>query len=146
MKILNTRDVKEIIKLIESQWGAKLKLDLAFLQKKEKIYVITRDLGNIDYSLLRINNVGLYFGQVRNNEIRLSIEGSQIVGPLANKNVLKVSDQEFESWISGEDLEVNSKNHAFVLLKHNNDFVGCGKHIGNKVLNYVPKGRRVQLV
>ena len=146
MKILNTRDVKEIIKLIESQWGAKLKLDLAFLQKKEKIYVITRDLGNIDYSLLRINNVGLYFGQVRNNEIRLSIEGSQIVGPLANKNVLKVSDQEFESWISGEDLEVNSKNHAFVLLKHNNDFVGCGKHIGNKVLNNVPKGRRVQLV
>jgi len=32
LKILNSKEIKEILKLIEAQWGAKLKLDYAFLK------------------------------------------------------------------------------------------------------------------
>ncbi|MBS1267225.1 MAG: Ribosomal RNA small subunit methyltransferase F [Candidatus Woesearchaeota archaeon] len=144
-KILNTRDVKEINNLIEKQWGVRLDLNLAFLKKKFKIYVVSRTLGKIDFTKLRINNVGMYFGHIKNNEIRLSIEGSMIVGPLAEKNILEISDWQLQGWLNGEELEAKNKNHSFVLIKHKDDFVGCGKQIGNRVLNYVPKARRVQL-
>ena len=35
LKILNSKEIKEIYKLIEIQWGAKLKLDHGFLKNQK---------------------------------------------------------------------------------------------------------------
>ncbi len=147
MKILNSREIRDIKKLIKKQWDAELKLDYAFLMNdKGKIFIINKELGDIDFSKLHINNLGLYFGEFKVSELRLSIEGSQMVGIFAKKNIVDIDDKNLEVWMKGEDIEIKTDNvRGFVIIKNNKDFLGCGKYKEGKVLNYVPKERRAHL-
>ena len=124
LKILNSKEIKEIIKLIEKQWGAKLKLDYGFLKNnKNRVFIISKDISKIDISKLRLNSVGMYFCEVDNLGIRLSIEGSQLVGPKAVKNIIELSEEETKKWFKGEDIEKECKDcNGFVILKHNKRF------------------------
>lgn len=144
LKILNSKEMKEILNLIEKQWGAKLKLDYAFLKnQKNRIFIINKDISKIDLSKLRINSIGMYFCELNKAGIRLSIEGSNIIGKKATKNIIEINEQQTKQWLRGEDLEIKGNYSAFVILKHNNDFLGTGKYKDNKVLNYVGKERRI---
>jgi len=148
LKILNSKEIKEVYKLIESQWGAKLKLDYGFLENnKSRIFVISKDISKIDAAKLRINSAGLYFCEIDRKGIRLSIEGSQIVGSKASKNVVELDEEDTKKLLKGEDLEKECKDcNGFIILKYKNDFLGTGKYVNEKILNYVSKARRVNLV
>jgi len=144
LKILNKKEIKELLNLIEKQWGPKLKLDYAFLQNtKNRVFIINKDISKINLEKLRINSIGMYFCETRNG-IRLSIEGSQIVGPKATKNIAKISDKQSKQWLKGEDLDIKENYSGFVILKNKNYFLGCGKFKEGKILNYVGKERRVR--
>ena len=144
-KILNSKEVREILKMIKQQWGSEMDLGCGFLEGKDgDIFLMSRDVEKLDLENLHINSLGLYFGQLRNGELRLSIEGSQIVGKAAAKNVVELDDREFKLWLRGEDIEKTAENcSGYVLIKHNKDFIGCGKCKEGKILNFVPKARRV---
>ena len=145
LKILNSKEIKEIHKLIESQWGAKIKMDYGFLKNaKNRIFIINRDISKIDFSKLRLNSVGMYFCEADKIGIRLSIEGSQIIGPKANKNIVEIDEGETKKWFKGEDLEKECNDcKGFVILKNKNDFIGTGRYSNGKILNYVSKTRRI---
>lgn len=148
LKILNSREIKEIYGLIEKQWGAKIKIDYGFLRnQKNRIFVISRDISAIDISKLRLNSVGMYFCEFDSLGIRLSIEGSQIIGPKAAKNIVELNEEETKRWFKGEDIEKECDDcKGFVILKHDNDFLGSGKCSNKKILNYVSKTRRISAV
>jgi NOL1/NOP2/fmu family ribosome biogenesis protein len=148
LKILNNKEIKEILKMIENQWGAKLKLDYGFLKNnKNRVFIINKDISKIDISKLRLNSIGMYFCETDKAGIRLSIEGSQIVGPKTAKNTIELNDSETRQWFKGEDIEKECKGcSGFVILKHKNDFLGNGKYINGKILNYVSKTRRVNVI
>ena len=144
LKILNKKEIKNIFSLIEKQFGCKTNLDYVFLiNKKNKIYVVNKEVFDFDLTKLKINSLGLYFAQLKDNEIRFSIEGSQIIGPKAKKNVVELNEKEARNWLKGFDLDKKTKNNGFVIIKHKNDFLGCGKQVKEKILNYVPKNRRL---
>ena len=145
LKILNSKEIKEIYGLIEKQWGAKIKLDYGFLKnQKNRIFVISKDISAIDTSKLRLNSVGMYFCEFDSLGIRLSIEGSQIIGPKATKNIVELNEEETKRWFKGEDIEKDCKDcRGFVIMKRDNDFLGSGKYTNKKILNYVSKTRRV---
>ena len=162
LKILNSREIKEIYSLIEKQWGAKLNLSYAFLKRekikdflppensknflgnnKNRIFVVNRSISNIDLSKLRINSIGMYFCEADKIGIRLSIEGSQIVGPKATKNIAEITEEQAKKWLKGEDLEIKGDYSGFIILKNNGDFLGAGRHKDGKILNYVAKERRI---
>ena len=145
LKILNSREIKEIYELIDDQWGAKIKLDYGFLKNnKNRIFIVSKDISKIDISKLRLNSVGMYFCEVDGMGIRLSIEGSQIVGPQAKKNIVELNEEETKRWFKGEDIEKECKDcKGFLILKNKNDFLGSGKYSNGKILNYVGKSRRV---
>ena len=148
LKFLNSKETKEILKLIEEQWGAKLKLDYTFAKNsKNRVFIVNKDINKIDFSKLRINSVGMYFCDIE-NEIRLSIEGSQIIGPKAAKNVVEINEEQTKQWLKGEDLEIEDKGNyrRFVIIKHENDFLGSGKFKDNRILNYVSKSRRINAI
>ena len=148
LKILNTREIKEIYKLINRQWGARVKLDYGFLKNnKNRVFIISKDISKIDISKLRLNSVGMYFCEIDNAGIRLSIEGSQIAGTKAAKNVVELNEEEIKKWFKGENLEKECKDcNGFVILKHKNDFLGNGKYVNKRILNYVSKTRRVNVI
>jgi len=145
-KILNARDIRGILALIESQWDAKIKLDFVFLtDKNDKLYIINKEFVDLNLDKMRIQSIGLYFGTILNGELRLSIEGSQIVGPKAKKNVIDMTDEQVKAWLKGEDIKAENKENVFVILKHNSDFIGTGKFRDDRVLNFVPKERRLKV-
>jgi len=146
LKILNKKEVKNIFSIIKKQFGADVDLDYVFLiSNKNKIYIVNKEAFDLDLDKLRINSFGLYFGELRDDGLRLSIEGSQLIGPEAKKNVLELDEKQAREWLKGYDSSLKLKEKGFVIIKHKNDFLGCGKIVQNKVLNYVPKTRRLRV-
>lgn len=91
LKILNNKEIKGILKLLDNQFGFKEKFDYVFLMSsKNKIYLVNKNIGEIDIEKLRIDAIGLYFGELNHGELRLSIEGSQIIGKKASKNIVEL--------------------------------------------------------
>jgi len=145
LEFLNTKKVREIRKKILGQWGCDFRTEMAFiLTNKNRIFLVSRDIEKIDFEKLPISSAGVYFGEILDNgELRLSIEGSQMIGKCAGKNVLDVSKEKARSWLKGTDIEIETKEKGFVILKNNGDFLGTGKAKEGKVLNFVPKTRRI---
>jgi NOL1/NOP2/fmu family ribosome biogenesis protein len=146
LKILNKKQIKEILALIKNQWDTDLALDYTFLKDKEgKIFIINKQFAEIDLSKLRINSMGLYIAQLMLDGIRLSIEGSQLIGPKAKRNILELTEKQLKQWLKGNNLEIKTELKNYVILKHNKDFLGTGKIKENKILNYIPKTRRLKI-
>ena len=178
INIINNKKIREIQAILEAQWGTSLIGYSAqhdtkhnsspyafFLNSKSKIYLINNannELANIHFEKLRINSLGLYFGQLNNTEIRLSIEGSQLLGRTATKNVFELNKGLKELWVRGQDLPLtkekikdlgyNETDKIMFIMKYhetvkkNDDFIGCGKLVDNTIINYVSKERRIRSV
>jgi len=143
LEILNSKKIKELHLKLKEQFGFDNKLDYVFLKsKKGRIYIVTKEIQKVKYDEFRMDTLGNYFASEEKDDIRLSIEGSQLIGPDAKKNVLELNDEKFKQWFKGEDVEVKDEQ-GFQIIKHNDDFVGCGK-AGNGILrNFIPKTRRI---
>ncbi|MBI4147695.1 hypothetical protein HY490_00215 [Candidatus Woesearchaeota archaeon] len=142
---LSSKDLKPIMAFLRDWYGVDHKFDWGWYTAKERLFVISRDIEHIDLRELRVNAAGLYIGEWKNGELRLSLDGSQLFGPLASKNIITISDDELLAWLRGEELTSRWKEQGLVLLKHDNDFAGCGKIKEGKVLNFVPKIRRLMV-
>ena len=156
--ILAAKQVKDIHEKIRAQWGCSFDTDKKYgylLSRKNKIHLINRDLtqhlGLDVIGALRTDRAGMYFGEPTPGGLRLSIEGSQLVGPAATKNVLFISDSEMALWLKGEPLEKENPitESGFVIIAWRNtvgtDFVGCGRvHADHQMIaNFIPKTRTV---
>lgn len=159
IKILNSRETKHLLEKLEEQFGCNIskdELDYAFLINKDnRIYIITKDVSRLDISELKIDAQGLYFGELYKDNIRLSIEGAQMIGPLANKNLVDLSYDQMIDWIKGNDLSFDENpGEGFVIVRYFNnktdkfDYLGCGKfdHKKSSLTNYVSKSRRLIVV
>lgn len=146
LKILNKKEIKGILDILEKQFGFKGTLDYAFLlSEKNKIYIINKEVEKVDLSKLRVNSYGLYIAELRDNKIRLSIEGSQLIGPKSTKNILELDDKTAREWLKGVDIDYKGGLKGFIMIKDKKDFLGCGKVAIGKILNYVPKTRRLNV-
>jgi NOL1/NOP2/fmu family ribosome biogenesis protein len=155
LKILNSKETKEIRELLLQQYGYEDKMDVVFMlsEKKQRIYLFTRDLVDFDLSRLRVDSMGLYFGTLFEGKIRLTIEGTQMIGSQCTKNVLEISKREMQVWLQGEKLELSkldtsqaAESGEYVILRHGLDYLGCGKIGGNLILNYIPKTRYISAI
>jgi NOL1/NOP2/fmu family ribosome biogenesis protein len=150
LKILNSKEIKELHQKLLDQFGYSEKLDMVFLlsEKKEKIYIFNRDFGNIDLGTVRVDAMGLYFAGSYEGTIRLSMDGSQMIGPKCTKNVLEITKPQMQQWLMGEKLSVAevpgaSEMKSFVILRWGKHYLGCGKIAGELILNYIPKTRYI---
>ena len=141
--ILNKKQIKEISAFLKKQFDAEFDFPVVMKSSKDRIYLINKDISRIDLTKLRIDTMGLYFAEIKNNELRLSMEGSQMIGPHAKKNVLELDDKLARLWLKGNDIPVKTDMKGFLIIKNNNDFLGCGKFVENRILNFVPKTRRI---
>ena len=148
LKALNKKQIKEILKNIKEQYGIKnLKLDFIFYKNtKGRIFLLSNEFKNFDHSEVNINSLGMYFANLRSKDVRLSIEGSQLVGPLSKKNIIEIDDSNLRKWLRGEDLLIKKELDGYVLIKNKNDFFGSGKLANNKLLNFIPKERRINVI
>lgn len=144
-EFLKSKKVKELRAKLEGQWGFTGKLDYQFLSNDSgKIWIVNKDVAEIDLESVRLNSIGLYFGELVRGELRLSIEGSQIIGPCASKNVIGLDSGQANSWLMGEDVSIDTEGQGFMIVRSGNDYMGTGKTKDGRLLNYVPKIRRLK--
>jgi len=146
LKILNRKKAKEILNLIDGQWGSNADLDFVFLvnETNDDVFIAERDVFREDFEQLNVDSLGLYFGEMKKGSLRLSIEGSQIVGPSAKKNIVELDNGEAKLWLGGFDLEKSTDAEGYVLIRHNSMFMGTGRVKEGKILNFVPKARHIR--
>ncbi len=148
---LTKREIKEIEEIIRKNYGANFKFkDIVFKTSKDKIWILSRMFKNIDISRVVINSAGLYFGRLkRNKKIKLSIEGAQLIGENATKNIVEVDEEEAKRFIQGLNIKrfkkVNAELNNFVLVKYKKDILGVGILRETHVENLLPKSRRIYL-
>lgn len=141
---LSKKEVKKLIKQIQEIFGIKnLKLDYLFFKNNDnKIYILSKKFSNLDSSKFKINNLGLYIIKIEPFGIRLSIEGSQLIGPKATKNILEIDNP--KEWMKGNDIVADKKYKNGVLIKYKDKFLGSGFYSKGKIINFIPKSRRVR--
>jgi len=156
-EFLNSREVKGLNSRLFAQHGSDFgKYYFVVITGKEKLYLINKEIGKIDLSKLRVDKYGLYVANENKIGLRLTIEGSEIIGKDATKNVVELDTEQTNLWMLGEDIELNSEQlskiedrNVFQIVKHKSDFLSCGKlkkgdnNKENILLNFVPKERRV---
>lgn len=142
---LAKKEIRKILEQLEKQWGFAEELDFLFFQNnRDRISLLNREYAQLDVLKLRINSAGLYFCEImKNGEVRLSIEGSQIVGPFASRNVLDVSQEQAKQWLYGQDLEIVADVSGFVILRFGAYYIGCGRYKDGVISNHVAKNRRI---
>jgi NOL1/NOP2/fmu family ribosome biogenesis protein len=148
LKILNTREVKEILNILKKQFGYSEKPDYCWLiSPKQKVYIVNSDINKIDLNSVRIDSIGLYFGEYKDKKFRLSLEGSMLIGDKLKKNVVELNVNERNQWLKGEDLIKDLGEEArFIVLKNKDDIIGCGRYKEGRVFNYMPKERRLRVI
>jgi|SRR3989338_555239 len=142
LRILNSKEKKKIIEQVKNYFGIEnLELDYIFLMSDErKVYLVSEDAARVELDMLRVNSLGLYFGAFEDN-FRLSIEGSQLIGSKTKKNVVELNDD--TKWLEGNDIEVSGEN-GLKIVKCKNDFLGTGQLKNGTLINYVSKERRIK--
>lgn len=143
---LNSRQVKNIMNTLKQQFGyvGDLKEFAFFLKKKDaSIKLITRDIEKTMHKRLNIDSLGLRIGKEIADGILLTIEGAQLIGKDCNKNIVELDHKQMRSWLKGFDIETEDMENKFVLLKHEDDFLGSGKMKDARIINNIPKPRRL---
>ena len=156
LEILSKRDKEKISELLKDAYGLGLPRCHIIQSSKERLRIFTGDLSERELLILantiRLETIGLYFAFIKNenekgSEFRLSFDSS-LVFKDATKNILELDEGQMKLWISGHDLDIDSDKielvYPFVLLRYKEEIIGCGKLTQNKVLNFVPKERRIK--
>ena len=74
LKILKSREIKEIKQKLKEQFGFSKDLDYVFLQnEKGKAFITNKDLSSIDFEKLKINTIGMYFAHLKDKELTYQI-------------------------------------------------------------------------
>jgi len=156
LRILNSRETKHILERLYEQYGYnhdRTTQEYVFLMNKDnRIHIISRSVEILPYNEMKIDSVGMYLGELYKESLRLSIEGSQMIGPKATKNIIELNKEEMIEWIKGADIEHDDVGKEFIIIKYNNtdtgktDYLGAGKYKDGKIMNYVSKSRRLVVV
>lgn len=121
-----------------------------------------------------VERVGVYFAKIQNDQVRLSIEGTHLLKDQITKNICSLNNEAVDIWMHGSELlldddlkkdrefnkeknsMLNSKSlwaggwgsqklkKGFVIMKHDEDFLGTGKLSEEKITNFIPKSRRLK--
>jgi len=93
--------------------------------------------------LVAVEVVGLYIVSREKVGFRIGLDGTTMLGKYATQHVHELSAQETEHWMKGGDILVKLERGIWI-VKHGSDFLGCGVSNGEKLINYVPKERRIR--
>lgn len=155
---VNSKGRKQFYEKIREYFGTPKDFkfnDLLFVSTKNKYFLMDTkftDTIEIDFNT---KVLGLYIAEINEyGEIRLSIEGSQKIGPHATKHLVELTDEQVELVMRGQDLDFEKEieeqklnNQYYILYTDrdgNRDFLGCGKIKNGRLLNFLPKNRRIR--
>ena len=150
LNILSPKETQEVLSKLNEQFGIKEIPGKLIKIGKEKIYLFNGDFSEEQIKNLEkitfIERIGIYFAKIflPTNEIKLSIEGTQTLKNQITKNIFEINNEQLENWMFGRELNIKTGLRGIIAIKHQDDFLGCGKASENKIGNFIPKSRRLR--
>ena len=148
MKFIKSGEKKRLLKELKEIFGIE-KLDSWILVEtgKKKIRGFSGNMTREEIKeLSEISNLeilGTYLVRKETTVLRLGFDATQILKDKITKGIFELSDSQLESWMNGNNINENVEKGIYV-LRHADDFVGCGISNGEKIINFVPKERRIR--
>lgn len=143
LTVLNAKDRKELRLALSEQYGIDDLPDYEYVStNKDKVYAVSHSLRGVAWEDLRLDRVGVYIGKWLSDGFRPSLEGSQLLGPLADENVVELGKQGLMGWLKGRDVDTMYDDSRFVLVRYQDDFIGGAKMKNGTLLNSVSKSRK----
>lgn len=160
LTFLNTREIKQLREPIIEQFGYFPEGNYAFLRSEnDRIFIVSKDIARLNLQHLIIERIGLYFAESRKSEahkqpqVRLSKEGAQFLAREAQKkkikltNVVTLSAEEVKNYFLGIDVDKDlGEKVRPILLQYNQEILGCAKYKEGKILNFLPKYHRGEVI
>ena len=148
LKILKKKEKQNILEKLNESWGIKEIPGIIARRGEERLFLFTGEFEENKIRALEsaafVERLGIYFVKIINNEIRLSIEGTQIFKDQITKNIFELNEEQTEEWMMGRELLIKTGKHGFLVMKYKDDFLGCGKASAEKIGNFIPKNRRLK--
>lgn len=152
LKILNKNETEEIFQKLETQFGIKKIPGILLMKGKERIFLFQGEANEKEIKkfdlIANIERAGIYIGKIfePTDEIRLSIEGTQIFKDQITKKIFEIKSQkDYETWMNGQELQIKTGLRGIIVIKYNDEFLGCGKASEEKIGNFIPKNRRLKI-
>lgn len=143
---LSSSEKKELLAQLNEQFGISELLYLLLETGREKIRGFSGSLSKDEIldlaQSLNIEIIGLYIFK-QEHDLRLSFDATHLLAPQLSKNIVDINDEQLALWIRGHDLDIKAPRGTLI-IRHNNDFLGCGKSTEERILNHVPKERRLR--
>ena len=148
IKILNQYEKAGIERKLQEQFGITHVPGMIVQRGEERLFLFGGDFTEEEIKKLEacafIERMGVYFAKIIGNDIRLSIEGSQILKDQIMKNIFDLNPSQAEEWMMGRELPIKTGKHSFLIMKYGSDFLGTGKASDEKIGNFIPKNRRLK--
>jgi NOL1/NOP2/fmu family ribosome biogenesis protein len=149
IQILNSKQRHEIARSLKEQFEISQIPGKIMKLGEEKLFLFTGDATDEEIKTIEeivpVERLGVYFAKLIHDDVKLSIEGTQILGSQINKNILEVDDEQARKWMEGQELNIKTGHRNFLVIKYKDNFMGCGKASEEKVGNFVPKMRRLKI-
>ena len=135
----------EMWRLIGAQFGVTpLPGYKLFQSGRHRIRIISEAAYQLRHLARKVELAGLYLGELGPNGFRLSLDGAQLLGPRATKQVVSLTSAQAEAWLGGESVDIEDSRSGYVIVRHESDILGCGSLSGGRLHNFLPKDRRPQ--
>lgn len=110
IKILNQIERKQIEDKLKEQFGIKEIPGKIVMRGAERLFFFTGEIDEIEIRKIEevapIEKIGVYFAKIINDDIKLTIEGTQILKEQINKGIFEINDERAEEWMMGRELNI----------------------------------------
>lgn len=148
IQILNPKQAEEIVQNLKERFGIKKIPGRIMKLGEEKLFLFTGDSTEEEIlkleKIVPVERLGVYFAKIIHDDVKLSIEGSQILKEQITKNIFSLDSEQAEKWMMGQELNLKPGMKGFAVMKYKDNFLGCGKASEDKISNFVPKMRRLK--
>ncbi len=148
--LFSPQETQEILSKLNAQFGIQKIPGRLIKIGNEKIFLfqgefLEEQIKNLE-KITFIERIGVYFAKIFDltGEIRLSIEGTQILKNQITKNTFEINNEQLTPWMQGQELNIQTGLKGIIVIKYKDDYLGCGKASENKIGNFIPKSRRLR--
>ena len=146
IEFIRTPEKRRLVEQLKEQFGIEKLPYLLIESGKEKIraysgIVVKEEIKELGKSL-NIEAIGLYFIR-KEHDLRLSFDAPHLISEQITNKIVDINEKELNSWLHGIDLRIPAEKGT-VIIRHKKDLVGSGKSTGEKILNHVPKEKRLK--
>ena len=128
--VLTEDEKKKIEELLADQYGIAdgLKNYIVIASGENRIRITHREVLEFSWKLKKVVNMGLYIAKLSENELSLSIEGTQLFSSMIKKNIIDLSLDDAEKWMRGEALKIDAPlSSRYIVVKCGDIFLGTGR-------------------